>query len=591
MPAPVNTDLSSSNAIPGVYIQVNTAGGSAVDNANKRVMIVGTRLSTGSAAPDTPGFFAQQSDVNSSHGQGSEAARLYAAFQSQYGPGEFEVWVTGINEPSGGTAATRLIITAGTATSAGYVDIFVCGYKVTVGIASGDTATTIGTAIAAAINLVLDLPVTAAGTTTVTLTYRHKGLSGNDLPIRVDQYDAAGITFSPGTLLIANAALGGTISVAVGATVITEVIANGVSANDAAGELNTAINAGGYPVTSTVNAATVTLLYAKGRYVRRISSGTTDAQQTVTATVGTAGAGVPATTTALANISALSKGFAAWVHTFNDPAGAVDAAAAAVAMDSTVNDLVYDTMQADCNGVNMKPGYVFLGMPGRLAIAGTVVTAAAPDLSTTSPLARFCVSWCREPAVQAFEIAARHAAIYLHFDYYAKNLDGQVLATRGTVPLLNPAIADTPPLSDQNAAIGSYYMSPIITDAQGNLAVLTSKTTSNASNQDLRESATIRQIDTARGSLRQWLVDRFTGRSYRASTPKTPNTVTTTSVANAAYVWARSLDDQDLFDDAAKWKDAFVCNVNPVVSTRFDLFVPLAIIRMLHQTGVVLQPQ
>lgn len=583
MTAPLNTDLPASNLIPGVYVQINTNGGSAVDNANKRALILANRLTTGSVAADTPFLCTDQSTANASVGTGSDAARNFAAFQSQYGPGEFETWICGVNAPSGGTAATQLITVAGTATSAGYVDVYVCGYRATVGIASGDTAATTGAAITAAVNLITDLPVTAGGSATVTLTYRHKGLYGNDLPVRVDQFDAAGLTFSPGTITYATGVTGaGSALVNVGATTITTAIANADTAAAAATKVAASINGASYPVTCSDDLGGVlTLLYAKGRTVRRVTASiVTSTGITSTAACGTAGAGVSTLTTALSNIGALSQGFAAWSTPFIDQSGG----------EATAIDAIYDEIQVDCNGVNQKPGYVFVGTAAKLTTAGLVVTTPDPDLSTTSPLSRFNVSWCKESPVQAHEIAARHAAIYLHPDFYAKNLDGTVLATRGTVPLLNPAIADRPPLSDANAAMGSYYMSPITVDSQGNLCVMRSMTCSNASNQDLRETCTIRQIDTARLSLRQYLVALFSGKSYRASNPKTPNTVTTRSVKDAAYVWMRQLDDADLFDDATEWKSAVQCNVNAINNTRFDLYVPLAVIRALHQLGVVLQP-
>lgn len=76
MPAPVNTDLSASNLIPGVYIQIQTAGGASIDNPNKRAIIVGMRQSSGAGAPDTPKLYTSQSDIETDHGAKSEVARV-----------------------------------------------------------------------------------------------------------------------------------------------------------------------------------------------------------------------------------------------------------------------------------------------------------------------------------------------------------------------------------------------------------------------------------------------------------------------------------------------------------------------------------
>lgn len=584
MTAPVNTDLPTSNLVPGVYVQIQSQGGAALDDANRRVLILGTRLSSGTGSADVPARYTSQADVDADHGRGSEVARNFAAFTAQHGPGWADTWVCGVDEPSGGTAAARKIIVAGTATEAGYVDVYVAGYKVTVGIASGDAAATVAQAIIDQLNLLLDSPLATStlSTATVVITYRHKGLTGNDLPIRVDQFDASGLTFAAGTLTVANSAgASGSLAIAIGATTYSVSITNGDANTVTATGINTAISAVSGPVTSSVNSGVVTLFYRTGRYVRRIKATLTSVTtQTVTSS-DTAGAGVPTMTTALANISALPYGFAAWVNPFTDPDGAT----------ASVLDSIYDTILVDTNGVNQKPGLVWFGSAAKLATAGAQITVASPALTTTSPLARFSAVWCRESAVQAFEVASRCAAEYLWSDYFAQNLDGKPLLTRGSVPLLAPATVDLPSAADINSSMVSYYMTPVSIDAQGQIVIVRAMTTSNASNQDLREVSTIRQIDTARQSLRSYLVGLFSGKSYRTSTPKTPNTVTTRSVKDAIYVWALSLDDQDLFDDAPKWKDAIAVNVNAINNTRFDAFVPLAIIRNLHQLGVVLTPQ
>jgi len=153
-----------------------------------------------------------QDDVNTFFGQGSDLARLYAAALSQVGQGVIDVWCCGINEPASGTQATHLINIAGTATQAGSVSVWIAGYLASVAIANGDSAAMVATNLKAEIDKLKDLPVTATivSSSNIVLTYRHKGVVGNDCPIRVDQDKATGITFSPGAVTIANAAVGAT---------------------------------------------------------------------------------------------------------------------------------------------------------------------------------------------------------------------------------------------------------------------------------------------------------------------------------------------------------------------------------------------
>jgi phage tail sheath gpL-like len=241
------------------------------------------------------------------------------------------------------------------------------------------------------------------------------------------------------------------------------------------------------------------------------------------------------------------------------------------------------------NGINQKSPMVFLCSPAALTTAGAVVTAPAPDLTASE---RFWLDWCKETPQQAYEIAARTAAIYVEDDYPAANLAGKPLKTRGGVPLRNPALADVPSDADMNSAIRSYYMTPVSANSRDELVIVRPTTTSNASNQDMHEPSIIRQVDRFRVDLRQRLTDLFItpGKVLRTSTPKTPRAVTTGSVKDAIYAFCREKDDQDLFDDAEAFKDAIVVEISATLG-RLDVFVPEAVIRPLYQFGVSLGPQ
>lgn len=114
-----------------------------------------------------------------------------------------ELQVLPIIDNAAGVAATGTIVITGPATASGTLELMIAGRRVSVGVLSGDTATAIGTAVAAAITAATDMPVTAAAVTgTVTLTCRHKGEAGNSLNARVNYYTGqvlpagVGVTFT-----------------------------------------------------------------------------------------------------------------------------------------------------------------------------------------------------------------------------------------------------------------------------------------------------------------------------------------------------------------------------------------------------------
>src|SRR5579885_1526402 len=176
MLAPQNTDLPASWKRPGVYFKLVLSGsGASLANVAKRLVIVACKTSTGSKPTDQPFRALSQADANTWSGQASSASRMYAAALSQAGGGVMDVYLLLISEPTNGTAATRTITFEGPATSQGGVDLFICGYRISVQIANGDTANAIAANAAAAINLNGDIPVTAAANNAVvTLTYKEK---------------------------------------------------------------------------------------------------------------------------------------------------------------------------------------------------------------------------------------------------------------------------------------------------------------------------------------------------------------------------------------------------------------------------------
>lgn len=148
-----------------------------------RGLIIGQKTSGGSWAANTVQRASNVDQVILGAGRGSmlhrQALAWFASNKST------EVWFGVLADDAAGVAAQGTITVTGPATAAGTIALYLGGERITVGVNSGDVQNAIATAIAAAINANLDLPVTAAAATNVvTWTFRHKGAVGQGYDVR-----------------------------------------------------------------------------------------------------------------------------------------------------------------------------------------------------------------------------------------------------------------------------------------------------------------------------------------------------------------------------------------------------------------------
>ncbi len=186
MPASiVLTGLSANDPVPGQYTEVNFAQGEAAgSSAQRAICVLANKTSAGSATVDTVIYgpdsivpLQTEADMIALGGAGSEAHRMFRRITAvNRDTAVYWVFVTA----SGGTAATGTVVIATTATGNGNHRVWVGDEYVDTAIASGQTATQIGDAIAVSINAKTHWPVTAANVTgTVTLTAKNAGPRGN----------------------------------------------------------------------------------------------------------------------------------------------------------------------------------------------------------------------------------------------------------------------------------------------------------------------------------------------------------------------------------------------------------------------------
>ena len=205
--------------VPFFYAEFN-AGASPFSGGSFQLLI-GHKLGTGSAAVGARVNLGS-SDPNVLFGQGSMLAEQ-AIFARRADPTGAIVCLP-IAEPGGAVAAAATIVITGTATSSGVLTRFIHGDRVSVPVALGDTAATVATRLAAAINAgyyrfgyAMKFGVTAAAVSgTVTVTSRHPGSLGNSIRLETDldgpEPDAPGLT------IVTNAMASGTGDVDMAAT-------------------------------------------------------------------------------------------------------------------------------------------------------------------------------------------------------------------------------------------------------------------------------------------------------------------------------------------------------------------------------------
>lgn len=169
-------------------------------NEPYNVLMIGTRQSTGSVTALIPKVITSASQAASFFGPASilaEMAAKYLALNSIN-----ELTCVALDAPSGGTAATGHVIFGGTPTAAGTISFMIGGKNVQIGCTTSDTPATLATALVAAIgdddSFCVTAVVNGSSTVRVDFTSVHKGLTGNEVDIRVNYFDGealpAGIT-------------------------------------------------------------------------------------------------------------------------------------------------------------------------------------------------------------------------------------------------------------------------------------------------------------------------------------------------------------------------------------------------------------
>ena len=188
------------------FIEVNFAQGTSGGNSSAyEILLLGNKLSTGSATVDTVVYgpdslvpMQTESDVIALFGAGSELHRMWRRVNKINK--STTVRALAVTE-SAGTPASGTVVLATAATASGTIRVWIGDEFADTSVASGDAVDTIGAAVAASINAKTHWPVTAAynsGTDTVTITAKQKGPRGNEIRYQAATLGAIGTTLTGG---------------------------------------------------------------------------------------------------------------------------------------------------------------------------------------------------------------------------------------------------------------------------------------------------------------------------------------------------------------------------------------------------------
>lgn len=580
-----NQNLTSGQVLPGFYSLVLYSAQGAGTGPNRRALLWGYVGASATATLNQPFLPADQNEADAGCGQGSDLANDYAAAISQPESQGAEIWLMPIAAPSGGVASvyTYQVLVPGTNPSkSGTIQLWLSSRAVpAVGFTASDTATTIGDAIVAAVQQMDDSPIASISnmTGTLTVTYKHKGQTGEDFPVRAFiSPSGTGVNISAGSMVIAtNAAGAGSIVVSFGALTVTTAVANLDTPAQMAAKVIASFTADSYPLTAREGAttATVDFVLVDNKDVRRLAahvvtttgttlnlgSGATDGTGSASSLTynGTLGTGTPSLSAALTNLTNLDP-FRSWSIPWTDTTSAGSIA-------------THIESQSDGSISGQKQQIVTLAAVGAASVAGAIASGSSPALTATAP--HYAILWAPDAAVPGRELAARMASARaaLWFDFPQKNWNGFTIRGSERAPILLPPTR--PSLTAQNTALRTYGLAPVVRGASGLMEVVKGRTTSLAVDRRLwawsAEACAAFHVYDLGVRLRE----QFEGGSLlRYSTPRAPGLFDAASFVTAVQA---AMDEWELggnYDGAEALRDAVRAVVNTLNPNRIDIDYP-----------------
>ncbi len=192
-------DIPNAIRVPLAYIEFdNTQATSGTPAILHKVLMLGTKLASGSAVAGQAVRVLNVSQAKQLFGRGSQLARMVEVFKQHNTT--LDLWVLPLDEHSSGAKAKGKIKIKGTATSAGVLNVMIAGVNFKQSVNIGESAVQIAKKLQKLIaqnhDIVVSTELDGSAEDTINLTCRFNGECGNEIDIRTNYY--SGETYPAG---------------------------------------------------------------------------------------------------------------------------------------------------------------------------------------------------------------------------------------------------------------------------------------------------------------------------------------------------------------------------------------------------------
>ena len=178
------SNIPANLRVPLFYAEVDNSQANS-GAQTQRALIIGQVLTSGNAVVGVPVLGQGVADAKAKGGLGSMLALMTSAYVAADPFGE--VWFLPLPDAQGAVAASGSVLISGTPTATGVISLYIAGQLVSLAVTTAETPAEIAAALAALINGSSNLPVTALATAdTVALTAKNKGVTGNEIDLRLN---------------------------------------------------------------------------------------------------------------------------------------------------------------------------------------------------------------------------------------------------------------------------------------------------------------------------------------------------------------------------------------------------------------------
>lgn len=193
--------------VPFAYVEFsNTESNQGSTVQPYKILLLGQKLGAGTQPVHVPVRIQSNKQARTLFGLGSMLSDMVEA--SLKANSFTETWAIALADDDAGVAAASTVTVTGTATADGTLSLYVGDKLVRISVLTGQTAAQIATALNAAINSTVGLMATSTvAAAVVTLTHRHKGAFGTNMPIMANYY---GEEYPAGVTLAVAATVAGT---------------------------------------------------------------------------------------------------------------------------------------------------------------------------------------------------------------------------------------------------------------------------------------------------------------------------------------------------------------------------------------------